>query len=369
MELFNKQQKGILVLENGDYFIGDLFGYPKKSLGEVCFNTSMTGYQEILTDPSYYGQIIVMTYPSIGNYGIHKDYSQSNKIQCAGFIAKKFIRKPRNFFSEMTLEEFLIQNQTPALENLDTRKLVLTLRTKGVMRGGIFPDQKEFKKSMWEEVLSIPEMNGLDLTHFVTTKTSYRFSQEEKKYKIAVIDFGVKKNILKYLEEAGFEVYVFPSFTKIEEIKQFDCYFLSNGPGDPSATKEGIELTKELLKLNKPIFGICLGHQILGLARGWKTFKLKFGHRGGNQPVLDLRTKKVEITSQNHGFAVETKEQKDLEIIYLNLNDNTIEGFKDNILPILSVQHHPEASPGPNDSKHIFKDFFYLVKKFYEKNQ
>ncbi len=365
MTFNNKKIQGVLVLENGDYYIGNLFGYPKKSFGEVCFNTSMTGYQEILTDPSYYGQIVVMTYPSIGNYGIYQEYSQSEKIQCSGFIVKKYIKKPSNFISEKTLQEFIYDNQIPAIEDIDTRKLVLTLRNQGVMRGGIFPEENEFKQYMLEEVLRTPLMEGLNLAHYVTTKKSYQYSREQKQFKLAVIDFGVKKNILKYLDEAGFEVYVFPCFTKIEEIKNFDAFFLSNGPGDPSATTYGIELVKEILKLKKPVFGICLGHQILGLARGWKTFKLKFGHRGGNQPVLDLRSKKVEITAQNHGFAVEAKEKRDLEILYINLNDQTIEGFREGDI-ILSVQHHPEASPGPSDSRHIFKDFYYLVKRFYK---
>jgi carbamoyl-phosphate synthase small subunit len=363
---FNNKIKAVVVLENGDYFVGKMFGYPRKALGEVCFNTSMTGYQEILTDPSYFGQIVTMTYPMIGNYGINEEYSQSNQIQCSGFIVKKYVRKPSNFFSQMTLDEFLKKYKTPAVENIDTRKLVLTLRSKGVMRGGIFPDEGEFKQSMIEEVLSIPPMEGLDLTTKVTTSVPYQYSKNNKKYKIAVIDFGVKRNILKYLDEAGFEVHVFPSFTRPEEIKHFDSFFLSNGPGDPAATKYAIENVKEILNFKKPLFGICLGHQILGLARGWKTFKLKFGHRGGNQPVIDLRTKKVEITAQNHGFAVETKDKKDLVIIYINLNDKTIEGFKDRNFPILSVQHHPEASPGPNDSKHIFKDFYQMVENFYE---
>lgn len=364
--LYNNKIRAVVVLENGDYFVGKLFGYPQKALGEVCFNTSMTGYQEILTDPSYYGQIVTMTYPMIGNYGIYEDYSQSNKIQCFGFIVKKYIKKPSNYISQMTLEEFLIQNKTPGVENIDTRKLVLTLRDQGVMRGGIFPDEAEFKNYMLEEVLSIPPMIGLDLASKVTTNQPYQYSKKEKKFKIAVLDYGVKRNILKYLDEAGFEVHVFPAFTKPEQIKHFHCYFLSNGPGDPAATQYAIENVREILTYKKPIFGICLGHQILGLARGWKTFKLKFGHRGGNQPVMDLRTKKVEITAQNHGFAVETKDQQDLEIIYVNLNDKTIEGFKDRDFPILSVQHHPEASPGPNDAKHIFNDFYNMVEQFYE---
>ncbi len=367
--MFIKNQKrAVVVLENGDFFIGNIFGYPKKTLGEVCFNTSMTGYQEILTDPSYYGQIVTMTYPMIGNYGINEEYSQSEKIQCSGFIVKEYIKRPSNFFSQMTLEEFLIINKTPGVENIDTRKLVLTLRNQGVMRGGIFPEESQFKNYMLDEVLSIPPMNGLDLTSYVTTKIPYRFSKENKRFKIAVLDFGVKKNILRYLDEAGFDVYVFPCFTNPQEIENFDCYFLSNGPGDPAAMNYAIESVREILSFKKPIFGICLGHQILGLARGWKTFKLKFGHRGGNQPVIDIRTKKVEITAQNHGFVVDTKEEKDLEIIYINLNDQTIEGFKDKDFPIISVQHHPEASPGPNDAKHIFYDFYQIVCEFYEKN-
>lgn len=363
---FLEKQKAILVLENGEYFTGNLFGYPGIALGEVCFNTSMTGYQEILTDPSYYGQIVVMTYPMIGNYGINEEYSQSEKIQAAGFAVKHYIRRPSNFFSRMTLDDFLKLHRIPGIENIDTRRLVLTLRNKGVMRGGIFPEAT-FQPYMLEHVLSIPRMQGQDLTGFVTTKQPYRFSKEKKKFTVAVYDFGVKKNILRYLDEAGFEVHVFPANTKPEDIQHFDSFFLSNGPGDPSAAGYAIENTKKILEFKKPVFGICLGHQILGLAKGWKTYKLKFGHRGGNQPVIDRRTKKVEITAQNHGFAVETPGQLDPEIIYINLNDHTVEGFQDSSFPVLSVQHHPEASPGPNDSRHLFSDFYKLVESYYEK--
>ncbi len=363
-----KSRKGVLVLENGNFFAGNIFGYPRITLGEVCFNTSMTGYQEILTDPSYAGQIVTMTYPMIGNYGINEKYSQSEKIQCEGLIIKKLIRRPSNFESHKSLEEFLIENYVMGLEGIDTRRLVLTLRDQGVMRGGIFPDYDRFESFMMDEILKIPVMNGRDLASEVSIKAPYVYSKEQKKLKIAVYDFGVKRNILKYLDEAGFEVFVFPASTPAEELEDFHAYFLSNGPGDPAALTYAIENVKKLLSFNKPLFGICLGHQILGLARGWKTYKLKFGHRGGNQPVIDRITGKVEITAQNHGFVVAPENKENLEIIYINLNDNTIEGFRDRVSPVLSVQHHPEASPGPHDSLHIFNDFFHMVKKFYENN-
>ncbi len=354
----------VLVLENGLVFRGRSFGARKESMGEVCFNTSMSGYQEILTDPSYCGQIVTMTYPMIGNYGINEIYSQSSRIQCAGFVVKQYVRRPSNHLSEQSLGDYLAQHDIPGIEGIDTRKLVLTLREEGAMRGGIFPGT--YDPEMLARVRSAPVMTGLDLASVVTTSAPYVFGETKgKRYKMAVLDFGVKRAILRYLNECGFEVHVFPASTSYEDLKSFDCYFLSNGPGDPEPLQTAIETTRQLLESGKPLFGICLGHQILGLARNWKTFKLKFGHRGGNQPVRDMRTGRVEITAQNHGFAVDTSGSGELEITYVNLNDRTVEGFRDLNGPVISVQHHPEASPGPHDSVHMFSDFYQMVDAFY----
>jgi carbamoyl-phosphate synthase small subunit len=354
----------VLVLENGLFFSGRSFGASKDATGEVCFNTSMSGYQEILTDPSYCGQIVAMTYPMIGNYGINRRFDQSNRVQCAGFVVKQYVRRPSNHLSEKPLGDYLMEQGIPGIEGIDTRRLVLTLREEGALRGGIF--QGMYNPEMLERVRSIPPMSGQALATVVTTNKHYVFgSTEGKRYRIAVLDFGVKRAILQYLNECGFEVHVFPATTSFEDLKHFDCYFLSNGPGDPAPLTTAIETTRSLLNTGKPLFGICLGHQILGLARNWKTYKLKFGHRGGNQPVRDNRTGRVEITAQNHGFAVDAAGEGGLEIIYTNLNDHTVEGFRDRSGPVISVQHHPEASPGPHDSLHMFADFYQMVEDYY----
>lgn len=358
-------ETALVVLENGMVFKGKSFGAPADSLGEVCFNTSMTGYQEILTDPSYSGQIITMTYPMIGNYGIHESYNQSSKIQAEGFIVKKYCKIPSNYMSQKSLADFLKEENKPGIEGIDTRKLVLTIREEGAMRGGIFTG-REYDESMLEQVRAQPSMAGQDLVSRVTASEKYSFGNHEgKKYKIAVIDYGVKTNILRNLDKAGFAVDVFPAKVSEEALSGYDCYFLSNGPGDPEPLDYAIKTAGQLVESGKPLFGICLGHQILGQARGWKTYKLKFGHRGGNQPVQDMKTGRVEITAQNHGFAVEESDEPGLAISYINLNDRTIEGFTDAHKPIFSVQHHPEAAPGPNDSLHMFKDFYELVQAYY----
>ncbi|MFW5808320.1 MAG: glutamine-hydrolyzing carbamoyl-phosphate synthase small subunit, partial [Spirochaetota bacterium] len=331
-----------------------------EALGEVVFNTSMSGYQEILTDPSYSGQIVTMTYPMIGNYGVNADDVESKKVQAAGFVVKEYCKYHSNYRAEQSLAEYLKENRIPALEGIDTRKLTIHIRDKGALRGGIFFN----KEGALDRLRQHPLMSGCDLTSAVSTKASYVFAMSENRPHIAAIDFGIKTNILRLLERCGFSVTVYPGDVPFDTIRDADGYFLSNGPGDPDAVKDGVELVKKIIETGKPCFGICLGHQILALALGGKTYKLKFGHRGGNQPVMNMKSKKVEITSQNHGFAVDydsLKDRDDLEITHINLNDKTVEGLRMKHKPVFSVQHHPESSPGPNDSRYLFDEFFSAV--------
>ncbi len=361
------QETAVLILENGSVYRGRAFGNRGEALGEVCFNTSMSGYQEILTDPSYCRQIITMTYPMIGNYGISAAANESDRIQAAGFIVKEAVHHASNHTSEKTLDAFLREGGITGIEGIDTRKLVLELRSQGAMRGGIFGG-RDFAPELLDRVRSIPVMTGLDLASEVSTKSRYAFGDTGKKYRVAVVDYGVKRSILELLNTAGFAVEVFPARTTAAEIRagNFHCTFLSNGPGDPEPLSYAIEMTRELMKDGRPIFGICLGHQIIGLAEGRSTYKLKFGHRGANQPVKNKNTGRVEITSQNHGFAVRDESAGKSEISHVNLNDQTVEGFLDSERFVMSVQYHPEASPGPHDSSYLFNDFFAMVDKFHQ---
>ncbi len=358
----------VLVLENGTVFSGTSFGHEGDSLGEVCFNTSMSGYQEILTDPSYRRQIVTMTYPMIGNYGVNEEENESSGIQAAGFVVREYVPNPSNFVSQKSLGQFLAEAQVPGIQGIDTRKLVLILRNEGSQRGGIFVG-RSYDPGMLEQVKAQPSMQGLDLASEVTTKSAYQFGDGAgKKYKVAVLDFGVKTNILRLLNSNGFDVRVFPARTKFEELKAggFDCYFLSNGPGDPEPLDYAVETAQALMAEGKPMFGICLGHQIIGLASGRSSYKLKFGHRGGNQPVKNFKTGRVEITSQNHGFAVAGERSGKVDVTHINLNDETIEGFRDGDRPVMCVQYHPEAAPGPHDAAYLFKDFYEMVDGHYK---
>lgn len=359
------KKRAILVLENGKRFQGASFGADSECLGEVCFNTSMTGYQEIITDPSYKKQIVCLTYPMIGNYGVEKDAEQSARIQASGLIVKEYVRMPSNHASQGSLHEYMRAQNIPGIQGIDTRALVLMLRNEGAMRGGIFIDQPD-SPELLEKVRSIPVMNGLDLAREVTTTQKYEFgSHSPEKFKIAVLDFGVKTGILKLLDQNGFNVTVFPAQTQFRDMTDFDCYFLSNGPGDPEPVEYGVAAARDIISSGKPVFGICLGHQILGLATGRTTYKLKFGHRGGNQPVQNNGTGKVEITAQNHGFAVEENKgaANTLALSHVNLNDKTVEGFTDRGRHILSVQYHPEACPGPHDAEYLFREFHQMVQE------
>jgi len=367
--------KAILLLEDGTVFKGTSFGAKGQKCGEVVFNTSMTGYQEILTDPSYNEQIITMTYPLIGNYGTNQSDWESRKIFASGFIVKENCEYPSNWQSKYSLSDYLESNNVIGLEGIDTRKLVKHIRTQGAMKGIISSIDLNINNLM-EKLENYPGLVGRDIVKDVTVKKPYSWDKAvidvlngnkqkpEKKYKIVAFDFGIKRNILRLLCTYGCDVKVVPAATSSDEVlsQKPDGVFLSNGPGDPAPVTYAIETVKNLLR-KVPIFGICLGHQILSLALGGKTYKLKFGHRGANHPVKNLQTGKIEITSQNHGFCVDidSLKNKDIELTHLNLNDNTVEGIRCKEVGAFSVQYHPEASPGPHDSAYLFAEFIKLM--------
>jgi len=374
---YKKRPPAVLYLEDGTIFRGRAFGALNDTGGEVVFNTAMTGYQEVLTDPSYYGQIVCMTYPQIGNYGVNEEDVESDKIQVAGFIIKEPAQLYSNWRAKMSLEEWMISQGIVGLCWIDTRALVRKLREAGVMRGIICPDNYS-KEQLEEKLKAVPSMAGADLVQHVTAKEPYVWKEELHKFhkkvgrktpntapvKIVAIDYGVKRNILRHLAERASEVHVVPATASAEEIMAMkpDGVFLSNGPGDPSAVTYGIETVKNLVG-KVPVFGICLGHQILGLAMGGTTYKLKFGHRGANHPVQFNTDRKIDITSQNHGFCVtsEGMESKDFKVTHMNINDNTVAGLESDKKKCFSVQYHPEASPGPNDAAHHFDRFIEML--------
>lgn len=366
----NGLKKAILILEDGEAFEGKHFGFSGTSFGEIVFNTSMTGYQEIITDPSYAGQIITFTYPEIGNYGTNKDDNESKKSFAKGVVVKNLSPIPSNWRAEGKLDEFLKSQNLIGIAGVDTRKVTRKIRTVGAMRAGISTDELDVK-SLHKKVLESPSMLGADLAKVVTTDKNYRgpFPKIQPSYPVVAVDFGIKQNILNRLSYFGLATLVVPAHITYEEIKALNPagLFLSNGPGDPEPVGYAVEMVKKFIDKTEgkiPIFGICLGHQILAKAFGAKTYKMKFGHRGGNQPVKNILTGGVEITAQNHGFAVDGDTlPSELEITHFNLNDTTNEGFRHKKLPIFSVQYHPEASPGPHDSDYLFKNFAHIIKK------
>ena len=358
------RKPAILLLQDGRIFHGNALGHFGESTGEVCFNTGMSGYQEILTDPSYCKQIVTMTSPHIGNYGVNVEDIESDRIQVAGFVVKEETDVPSNWRSTQSIGSYLNEQKIVGIKDVDTRAITRHIRDEGAMNGIISSVDLD-KSSLIEKLSKVPSMAGLDLAKEVTTKSAFEWSKngESKSWKVAAIDFGIKHNILRLLEGHGCHVTVFPAHTSSHEIMEFnpDGIFLSNGPGDPAAVTYGIEMVQNLLG-KKPIFGICLGHQILALALGAKTFKLKFGHRGINHPVRNNETGIVEITSQNHGFAVDLDSLPNHVIsTHVNLNDNTSEGIRCQDIPAFSVQYHPESSPGPHDSRYLFQQFIDMM--------
>ena len=389
----NLPKKAILVLEDGRTFHGASFGADGETFGEMVFNTSMSGYQEILTDPSYAGQIVCMTYPLIGNYGVNEEDVESRRPWVEGFVVREASRIASNWRATETLDSYLVRNNIVGLEHIDTRALVRHIRDKGAMRAAISTVDLD-TESLLAKVLESPPMNNRELASAVTVEESFEYKAEtpvgsvsepkfeykaetrpvesvsatgvsEPRYHVVAFDFGVKTNSLREFSKFGCRITVVPADTSAEDAiaLQPDGIFLSNGPGDPASMTRVVEEIKKLTETRVPIFGICLGHQLLGEAFGGKTYKLKFGHRGGNQPIKDLTTGRIEITAHNHGFAVaEESLPADVEITHVNLNDKTVAGLRHKSLPIFSVQYHPESAPGPHDSEYLFERFIELMK-------
>ena len=358
-----------LVLEDGTSYDGESFGSTKDSIGEVVFNTSLTGYQEIATDPSYRFQIVVMTYPHIGNYGVEQAVAQSEEPQVAGFVVRDAVEQPSNARSEMSLGDYFARTRVTAITGVDTRALTRKIRNEGAMRGMITTDTHRSIEAIVAELRQSPSMAGLDLVRRVTALRAYAVDEQpaDTKFRVAVYDFGVKRDILRQLVRQGCEVTVYPATTHADEIlnRKYDGVLLSNGPGDPEPVTYAHENIRQLIG-KVPLFGICLGHQLLGLALGGRTYKLKFGHRGGNHPVKDLRTGRIEITAQNHGFSVDADSlsETDVEYTHINLNDQTLEGFRHRREPAMAVQYHPESAPGPHDSFYLFGDFCRMMEEW-----
>ncbi len=358
--------KAILVLEDGRTFQGASFGADGESFGEMVFNTSMSGYQEILTDPSYAGQIVAMTYPLIGNYGVNEEDVESRRPWVEGFVVREASRVRSNFRSTASLQDYLVANNIVAIEHIDTRALVRHIRDKGAMRAGISTIDLD-RDSLLSKILATPEMQNRELASAVTAATEYEYpATTEEKYHIVAYDFGVKTNSLREFAKFGCRVTVVPTVTTADEVLALkpDGIFLSNGPGDPASMTAVVNEIKKLTSSQTPMFGICLGHQLIGEAFGAKTYKLKFGHRGGNQPIKDLTTGKIEITAHNHGFAVDADSlPAEVEVTHVNLNDHTVAGLRHKTLPVFSVQYHPESAPGPHDSEYLFERFIELMQK------
>ena len=361
------RSKAILLLADGTIFHGKSIGISGKTFGEVCFNTGMTGYQEIFTDPSYFGQIMVATNPHIGNYGVNANEVEADQIMISGLVCKNFSFNHSRPDSESNLYDYFEKQNLICISSVDTRALVSYIRDHGAQNAVICTDGtavSELKQLLGD----VPDMKGLELASKVSTKEPYFFGNENAAYKISALDLGIKRNILRNLAKRDCYIKVFPYNATFEDMQDFnpDGYFLSNGPGDPEPLSEVIETAKKIIVADKPLFGICLGHQMIGLANGISTYKMFNGHRGINHPVMNVLTGKGEITSQNHGFAVnrdELEKHPDLEITHFHINDNTVAGMRMKSKSVFSVQYHPEASPGPHDSSYLFDDFIANIKK------
>jgi carbamoyl-phosphate synthase small subunit len=367
MPATSSSKPAALLLADGTVYHGKSFGKIGTTSGEICFNTGMTGYQEVFTDPSYFGQVLIMNSVHIGNYGVKDTDVESDSVKIRGLIGRnleeQFSRKQANG----SLDEYLKANQIVCIEGVDTRSLVEHVRTKGAMNCIISSDVTDVEK-LKAELLKVPSMDGLELASSVSTNKEYELGDPNSEIKIAVLDYGVKRHILQCMIDRGAHVKVYPAKTSFEKIKGFNPngYFLSNGPGDPAPMDYAVATVKEILKEKKPLFGICLGHQLLALANDIPTFKMHHGHRGLNHPVKNIVTGKCEITTQNHGFGVDpsaVRKAQNVEITHVNLNDDSIEGIRLKDKPAFSVQYHPESTPGPHDSRYLFDDFIELIRK------
>ena len=363
---FPAKSTAVLILEDGNVFYGNAFGMKGTTTGEICFNTGMTGYQEVFTDPSYYGQALVMNSVHIGNYGVKDLDTESNGIKVTGVIGRNLEEKYSRFMANDSLQDYFIKQKVVAIDDIDTRVLVAHIRTRGAMNCIISSETADIEK-LKGELKKVPSMDGLELASVVSTKDSYYSGTENDELRIAVLDCGIKRNILNCMTERGAYVKVYNARTSFKEMEAFKPhgYFISNGPGDPAPMDYAVATIKEILAANKPLFGICLGHQLLALANDIPTFKMHHGHRGLNHPVKNLRTGKCEITTQNHGFGVvpeAVKANTNVEVTHINLNDNSIEGIRLKNKPAFSVQYHPEATPGPHDSRYLFDEFMTLIR-------
>lgn len=371
---YQSKKRALILLADGTIFYGKSVGNKEgTAFGEVCFNTGMTGYQEIFTDPSYFGQLMIATNAHIGNYGANKDEVESDSIKIAGLICKNFSYNYSRPNAQLSLLEFLDQNKLFAISDVDTRALVSYIRDHGAMNAVISTDVDNID-GLKASLKEIPDMKGLELASKVSTQEPYFYGDEDATYKIAALDIGIKKNILRNLAKRDAYIKVFPYNSTFEEMNtwQPDGYFISNGPGDPEPLKNAIETAKKIIASDKPLFGICLGHQVVALANGVSTYKMYNGHRGINHPVINLGTSRGEITSQNHGFAINRKETEahdDLIITHIHLNDDTVAGIRMKDKMVFSVQYHPEASPGPHDSDYLFDEFFEIIRSSVQKNQ
>jgi carbamoyl-phosphate synthase small subunit len=364
--MHNTQQPAVLLLADGYTFHGKAFGSIGTATGEICFNTGMTGYQEVFTDPSYYGQILIMNNVHVGNYGVKDADRESKTVKIRGLIGRNLEEKFSRYQATDSLDAYLKENNIVAIEGIDTRALVTHIRTRGAMNCIISSEITDIN-SLKNELEKVPDMAGLELASVVSTKEEYELGDPNSTVRVAVVDYGIKENILNCLVQRGAYVKVHPATTSVERLKEFNAsgYFISNGPGDPAAMPYAVETLKGILEENKPVFGICLGHQLLALANGVPTFKMHHGHRGLNHPVKNIVTGRCEITTQNHGFGIDpqaVRTNPNIEITHVNLNDESIEGIRLKDKPAFSVQYHPESTPGPHDSRYLFDEFAAMMR-------